>query len=935
MTDRTVRVSLVAQVSGYLEGMEKARKKTSETASEVEKLEAKKKAFEEIGRYAMAGGALAAAGLAIAIKKAADFDAQMSQVQSLSHATARDMGVLRNAALEMGQGIGLSATEAADAQIELVKAGVGVKDMINGGLSGALNLAAAGQIDVAQSTQIAATALTQFNLKGKDIPHLADLLAAGADKALGGVDQLGQALNQGGLVAAQFGLSVDDTVGTLAAFANAGLLGSDAGTSFKTMLLSLASPSSKASSLMKELKINAYDASGQFVGITNLAGQLHDKLGSLSQAQRDNALSTIFGTDAIRTANVLYKEGAKGIQGWIDSVNDTGFAAEQARGKMNNLNGDTQKLGAALDTALIRSGSAANDTLRSLAQGATGLVKGIGDLPQPVLSAGMAVTGLAAGVGILGGGFLVLVPRIAAARAAMKELQLTGSSVGKVFGRGGAVLIGVEALAGAISSAGSSAVLTADQISKVEASGRKSGKALDKVFTDVNGSAMKFKDTVHLFGADDFFGNYNSFAGPLNGAIKSITFGMADLGKWADVDKAKLQELGKGLSDLAEQDLGKAQQQFQRLVSAAGGTEQATKELLSVMPDYKAKLTDLAAAQGINVTESDLLTLAVGRGNVAQQLAAVASQDGAKAYIDAANAAGDLTQEVSDLIDKINEANGVGQDAITANAAYQDALQKVKDTIDKAKAGTDGYSLSLDAATAAGADNLAMFADLADKSQAAAKAQFDVDHNSQQYIANLTAGRGALIQQLTDMGLTADAAGAVADQVYRIPTQREVDLIAQTAQAKKDVDDFKAWLDKIPNERIVNIITRSNAKQNASDGPGFASGGTVVGPGGPKTDSIWARLSAGEEVIQNPYARIYRSILKRINSGTYPRDGVQAFAGGGTVQPVRGSNSDVVTTPILAPVTYNNQFTAPAIETQDPLVYATIIGREFGRRVAG
>jgi hypothetical protein len=146
VTDRTVRVSVIAQVSGYLSGLEQAKKKTAETATEVEKLEAKKKAFEDIGRYAMAGGALAAAGLAIAIKKAADFDAQMSQVQSLSHATARDMGVLRDA-------VGLSATQVADAQIELTKAGVSVKDIIGGALPGALALAAAGQIDVAKATR--------------------------------------------------------------------------------------------------------------------------------------------------------------------------------------------------------------------------------------------------------------------------------------------------------------------------------------------------------------------------------------------------------------------------------------------------------------------------------------------------------------------------------------------------------------------------------------------------------------------------------------------------------------------------------------------------------------------------------------------------------------------------------------------------------------
>jgi TP901 family phage tail tape measure protein len=72
---------------------------------------------------------------------------------------------------------------------------------MGGGLKGALSLAAAGQIDVAEAAGIASTAMTQFSLAGKDLPHVADLLAAGAGKAMGSVDDLGQALNQAGLVA--------------------------------------------------------------------------------------------------------------------------------------------------------------------------------------------------------------------------------------------------------------------------------------------------------------------------------------------------------------------------------------------------------------------------------------------------------------------------------------------------------------------------------------------------------------------------------------------------------------------------------------------------------------------------------------------------------------------------------------------------------------
>jgi hypothetical protein len=82
------------------------------------------------------------------------------------------------------------------------------------------------------------------------------------------------ALNQAGLIASQTGLSIEDTTGTLAAFASAGLLGSDAGTSFKTMLQAVQAPSGKTKELMDDLGISAYDTAGNFIGITKFAGQL-------------------------------------------------------------------------------------------------------------------------------------------------------------------------------------------------------------------------------------------------------------------------------------------------------------------------------------------------------------------------------------------------------------------------------------------------------------------------------------------------------------------------------------------------------------------------------------------------------------------------------------------------------------------------------------
>jgi hypothetical protein len=138
-------------------------------------------------------------------------------------------------------------------------------------------------------------------------------------------------------------------------------------------------------------------------------------------------LATIFGSRAIAGANVLYKEGAAGIAKWTDEVDTSGFAAKQAAGKMDNLNGDLSKLGAAFQTSIIEGGSSANDILRALTQTVTGLVSGVGDLPAPVLAVGVGLTALVAVIGIVGGTALIAVPKVAAFKEGLSTLGISGA----------------------------------------------------------------------------------------------------------------------------------------------------------------------------------------------------------------------------------------------------------------------------------------------------------------------------------------------------------------------------------------------------------------------------------------------------------------------------------------------------------------------------
>lgn len=446
MADRSVVYRLRAETSQFKAQMAAAgasAKKAADDMTSATKEGARfRQGLDSLGGAAGKVGLVAAAGLGAAVMKAADFDQAMSNVQAATHETAQNMDRLRQAALDAGASTAFSATEAAAGIENLAKAGISTNDILGGALAGALDLAAAGQMEVADAAEAAAGAMAQFKLEGSEATHVADLLAAGAGKAQGDVSDMVMALKQGGTVAAQTGLSIEETTGTLAAMAEQSLLGSDAGTSFKTMLASLTPNSKKAAEAMEEYNIHAFDAQGNFVGMTELAGQLRRGLGDLTNEQRASALETIFGSDAVRAASIIYDNGESGIRKWIRAVDDQGFAAETARTRLDNLKGDLEELGGAFETALIGTGDGSQGALRGLVQNLTDVVNAYNKLSPSAQNATAAMLGVTA---LTGGGlwaFSKVVTGIADTRAALSNLGTTADGTKTRLGKFGSFMGG-------------------------------------------------------------------------------------------------------------------------------------------------------------------------------------------------------------------------------------------------------------------------------------------------------------------------------------------------------------------------------------------------------------------------------------------------------------------------------------------------------------
>lgn len=402
---RTVTIGLQLEIGRYVQGAAEATRTTKAFVTELNQA-AKAGNLDAVANSASRMGLVLGGAFALAVGAAARFDKQMSEVAAVSNATGGELERLRQAAIDAGNDTQFSATEAAKAEAELAKAGLSTSQILGGALRGSLALAAAGSLDLSEAAETAAKTMNMFHLQGKDVGHVADVLAAAANKSATDVHGMGDALKQSGLVASAAGISLEETVGTLSAFADRALQGSDAGTSLKSMLVAIQAPSGRASKLMSELGISAYDANGNFVGLARLAGVLQQSLGGLTQQQRNAALATIFGTDAMRAANVLYSTGEQGIRDYTAAVDDTGAAAETARKKMDNLAGDVEKFTSSLETLAIKSGSGASSGLRVLVQAATALVDQFGKLPSAVGGTAVVLAGLGSAALLLGSGWV-------------------------------------------------------------------------------------------------------------------------------------------------------------------------------------------------------------------------------------------------------------------------------------------------------------------------------------------------------------------------------------------------------------------------------------------------------------------------------------------------------------------------------------------------
>ena len=816
MADRSIVYRLQADIAGFQAKMGQAAASTKKLAGDLtantDQAEKYRQGLDHFGSTAGKVGLVAAAGLGAAVVASANFDQGMSKVQAATGETAANMDRLRDAAIDAGASTAFSATEAAAAIENLSKAGVSTSDILSGGLSGALDLAAAGELQVADAAEIAASALTQFNLAGADVPHVADLLAAGAGKAQGEVTDLAGALDQSGLVAAQMGLSLEETVGGLSAFASAGLLGSDAGTSFKTMLLNLVPQTEKAQGLFDDLGFSAFDAQGNFVGLEETAGRLRAALAGMTDEQRAATLKQMFGQDAIRAASILYEQGAEGIQDWIRKVDDSGYAADTAATKLDNLKGDVEAFTGALETALIGTGQGAQGPLRTLVQTGTAVVNIFNAMPGPLKTALSYFTAFTA---VAGGGLWAgskVIGWASSTREAISNLGVTadstrsrmtklGSVAGMAFSPWGAAL--TVAAGGLMYWAGKQAEAKG-YVEELTASIDEQTGAFTDQSQEIAGKTLQDNGTL------DFFESMGVSLDTVREAALGSKTALAELEALmpsreaidASARNPMSGRFGTSASEIAE---------YIGNVREAAGLAEESGGNFQQLNDFVGDTGDAAGTASVDLASMRQQLLDAGFSAKDLDTAMAAASDGVG---ESGDAASDAAGEYDDLLTAMR---GVREEAIrssNAEIAYEAAMD------DAAEAAKKNVR-TLDITTEAGRANRTALNQLAG-------AWNGLEDSTQNVPGAYKRARRSIIDTAIAMGASETRAKRLADRMLEIPSKRTTDF--KTKGADKAARDGK---------KVADAADRAGGKRNTEFG---TKGAGKAQSDGKKTKSVFDNI---------------------------------------------------------------------------------------------
>jgi len=324
-------------------------------------------------------------GIGVAAAKiGGDFEAQMSRVKAISGATGSSFEELRQQAIDLGAKTAFSAKESAAGMENLASAGFDSKEIMKA-MPGLLDLAAVSGGDVALASENAATALRGFNIDAGQSGHVADVFARAAADTNAEVGDMGEAMKYIAPVASSMGLSLEETAAAIGIMSDAGIKGSQAGTTLRGALSRIAKPTDDMKAKMDELGVSFYDSEGKMKPLKDQVGMLKNAFKGLTPEQKQNALVTLYGQESLSGMMALIDKGPNKLGSLTKSLeNSDGAADKMAKTMQDNMNSSLEQMMGSLESAAIVVQKILAPAVKQVADAVSGLVDKFVSAPEPV-----------------------------------------------------------------------------------------------------------------------------------------------------------------------------------------------------------------------------------------------------------------------------------------------------------------------------------------------------------------------------------------------------------------------------------------------------------------------------------------------------------------------------------------------------------------------
>lgn len=335
------------------------------------------------------------------------FEKAMSGVATVTGGTGESLKQLEAKAMSIGSTTKYSASEAANAMYFMGSAGWSTSEIMSG-LESVTTLATAADVDLATASEFCTSTMAAFGMTAEQTGQFTDVLAVAAAKTNTDVSGMGAAMKYVAPVAGALGYSVQDTALAIGLMSNAGIKGEQAGTSLRASLSSLISPSSQAAGVMQQLGINMTDSSGKALPFNQVLGNLRQSFSGLSEDQKVQAASTLFGQEAMSGMLAVINSSDEDFNGLQTSLkNSDGAAKDMAKTMGDNAPSKIEAMKAKINTLQIALGDKLAPAITSVLTFVSNLLDWFSKLDGTTQGLVLIILGLVAAIGpvagILGG----------------------------------------------------------------------------------------------------------------------------------------------------------------------------------------------------------------------------------------------------------------------------------------------------------------------------------------------------------------------------------------------------------------------------------------------------------------------------------------------------------------------------------------------------